>query len=161
MQTEISQPSGQRTMPETRFTTDNAGNEINLVSGLIRLAPGWDIWVCIGDWWQVGKLVVLGLTALWDSISVYIGPSLKERERKRGENIEKSENVQTTPTRTYCKRNRPLPYYHTNCRTPRHKKFTQDHRTPRPPSTDDRFYLSCNENFYRCHTTTFLCVNPP
>ena len=29
------------------------------------------------DW-----LVVLGLTALWDSISVYIGPSPKERERE-------------------------------------------------------------------------------
>ena len=30
-------------------------------------------------------------------------------------------------------RNRPLPYYHPNCRTPRHWKFTQDHRTTRPP----------------------------
>ena len=26
-------------------------------------------------------LVVLGLTALWDSISVYIGPSPREREK--------------------------------------------------------------------------------
>ena len=40
---------------------------------------------------------------------------------------EESKNVQTTPTRTYCKRNRPLPYYNQNCRTPRHWKFTQDH----------------------------------
>ena len=30
---------------------------------------------------------------------------------------------------------RPLPYYHPNCRTPRHWKFTQDHRTTRPPPT--------------------------
>ena len=30
----------------------------------------------------VGWLVVLGLTALWDSISVYIGPSPKEREKE-------------------------------------------------------------------------------
>ena len=37
------------------------------------------------------------------------------------------------PTRTYCKRNRPLPYYDPNIRTPRHWKFTQDHRTTRPP----------------------------
>ena len=37
------------------------------------------------------------------------------------------------PTRTYCKRNRPLPYYHPKCRTPRHWKFTQDLRTTRPP----------------------------
>ena len=31
--------------------------------------------------------------------------------RKRREKTEESKNVQTTPTRTYCKRNRPLPYY--------------------------------------------------
>ena len=31
---------------------------------------------------MVGWLVVLGLTALWDSISVYIGPSPKEREKE-------------------------------------------------------------------------------
>ena len=30
----------------------------------------------------VGLLVVLGLTALWDNISVYIGPSPKEREKE-------------------------------------------------------------------------------
>ena len=29
-------------------------------------------------------------------------------------------------TRTYYKRYRPLPYYHPNCRTPRHWKFTQN-----------------------------------
>ena len=56
-------------------------------------------------------------------------PREKERER-----IEESKNVQTTPTRTYCKRKRPLPYYHPNCRTPRHWKFTQDHRTTPPNS---------------------------
>ena len=74
----------------------------------------------------VGWLVVLGLTALSDSISVYIGPSPKKREK------EESKKVQTTPTSTYCKRNKPLPYYHPNCRTPRHWKFTQDRRTTRP-----------------------------
>ena len=47
--------------------------------------------------------------------------------------IDESKNVQTTPTRTYCKHNRPLPYCHPNCRTPRHWKFTQYHRTTRPP----------------------------
>ena len=31
---------------------------------------------------MVGWLVVLGLTALSDSISVYIGPSPKEREKE-------------------------------------------------------------------------------
>ena len=54
----------------------------------------------IKDNWLVGWLVVLGLTALWDSISVYIGPSPRDRERK--EKIDERKNVQTTPTRTYC-----------------------------------------------------------
>ena len=30
---------------------------------------------------RVSWLVVLGLTALWDSISVYIGPSPRQREK--------------------------------------------------------------------------------
>ena len=32
----------------------------------------------------IGWLVVLGLTALWDSISVYIGPPPQEREKEKG-----------------------------------------------------------------------------
>ena len=31
---------------------------------------------------MIGSLVVLGLTVLWDNISVYIGPSPKEREKE-------------------------------------------------------------------------------
>ena len=38
--------------------------------------------------------------------------SLYRTGRKRREKIEESQNVQTTPTRTYCKRNRPLQYYY-------------------------------------------------
>ena len=47
---------------------------------------------CLTDAWlssieqkikSIGWLVVLGLTALWDSISVYIGPSPKEREKEK------------------------------------------------------------------------------
>ena len=49
--------------------------------------------------------------------------------QREGERIDERKNVQTTPTRTYCKRNRPLPYCNPNCRTPRHWKFTQQHRT--------------------------------
>ena len=37
--------------------------------------------VCCSRW-----LVVLGLTALGDSISVYIGPSPKEREKEERKN---------------------------------------------------------------------------
>ena len=59
--------------------------------------------------------------------------AVSQREGERGERIDESKNVQTTPTRTYCKRNRPLPYCNQNCRTPRHWKFTQHHCTTRPP----------------------------
>ena len=59
---------------------------------------------------------------------------VSQRGRKRREKIEESKNVQTTPSSTYCKRNRPLPYYHLNCRTPWHWKITQHHRTTRPPT---------------------------
>ena len=48
--------------------------------------------------------------------------AVSQRERERRERIDESKNVQTTPTRTYCKRNRPLPYCNQNCRTPRHWK---------------------------------------
>ena len=49
--------------------------------------------------------------------------AVSQREGEREEKIEERKNVQTTPTRTYCKRNRPLSYYHPNCRTPRHWRF--------------------------------------
>ena len=51
------------------------------------------------------------------------GHLLRDRERREGEMIDESENVQTTPTRTYCKCRRPLSYCNTNCRTPLHWKF--------------------------------------
>ena len=57
--------------------------------------------------------------------------AVSQREGETRERIDESKNVQTTPTRTYFKRNRPLPYC--NCRTPRHCKFSQHHRTTRPP----------------------------
>ena len=40
--------------------------------------------------------------------------AVSQREGERGERIDESKNVQTTPTRTYCKRNRPLPYSNQN-----------------------------------------------
>ena len=70
---------------------------------------------------------------LFQTVFQSISGHLPERGRKRREKTEESKNDQTTPTRTYCKRNRPLPYYHPNCRTPRHWKIAQGHRTTRPP----------------------------
>ena len=80
----------------------------------------------------VGWLVVLGLTA-FETVFQSISSRLPKRGRKRRERIDESKNVQTTPTRTYYKRSRPLPYCNPNCRTPRNCKFTQLHRTTRPP----------------------------
>ena len=51
----------------------------------------------------------------------------------RGRKTTNQQQKSTTPTRTCCKRNRPLPYCNQNCRTPRHWKFTQHLRTTRPP----------------------------
>ena len=63
----------------------------------------------------VGWLVVLGLTALF--ISVYIGPSYREREKeKRNDRREKKypNSNNPPPTRTHCKHSRPLPNYDPN-----------------------------------------------
>ena len=81
---------------------------------------------------MVGWLVGFGFNSpLRQYFSLY--RAVSQREGERGESIDESKNVQTTPTRTYCKRNRPLPYCYQNCTTPRHWKFTQHHRTTRPP----------------------------
>ena len=47
-------------------------------------------------------LTVVSLSALRDSISVYIGPSPKEREKEE-RNDRQEKNDPTTTTRTYCK----------------------------------------------------------
>ena len=59
--------------------------------------------------------------------------AVSQSEGERGERIDDSKNILTTPTRTYCKHSMPLPYCYQNCRTPRYWKFTQHHRTTRPP----------------------------
>ena len=64
-------------------------------SGRLPKLVGWLFWVS------------RPFETVFQSIS---GP-LPKRGRKRSEKTEESKNVQTTPTRTYCKRNRPLPYY--------------------------------------------------
>ena len=80
-----------------------------------------------GGIWLVGCFGFKG--PLRQYFSLY--RAVSQREGKR-EEIDESKNVQTTPTRTYCKCSRPLPYYNLNCRTLRHWKFTQHHRTTRP-----------------------------
>ena len=78
---------------------------------------------------------LVGCFGFYGPLRQYFSPYrvVSQREGERRERIDESRNVQTTPTRTYCKRNRPLPYCNHNWRTPRHWKFTQHHRTTRPP----------------------------
>ena len=80
--------------------------------------------------WLVGCFGLNGL--LRQYFSLYQG-RLPERGRKKREMIDERKNVQTTPTRTYCKRNRPLPYFIQISRTPRHWKVTQHLCTTQPP----------------------------
>ena len=88
--------------------------------------------------------------------------AVSQREGERRETIDESKNVQTTPTRIHCKRNRPLPYCNQCCRTHRYWKFTQHHRTTQPPpgGLRDRFgriysiwdctYLGVCDNILTC-----------
>ena len=78
---------------------------------------------------MLGRLVVLGLTAL-SGISVYIGPSPREREKKR-EMTDESKNVQTTPPAPTAVG--PCPTLIQHSRTPWHWKFTQPHCATRQP----------------------------
>ena len=103
-----------------------------MVLGKLPVPGRPTIWITVGAavGWLLGGCV--GFSGLLRQLfSLY--RAVSKRARKRRERIDESKNVQTTPTRTYRKRNRPLSYYHPNCRTPRHWKFTQDHRTTRPP----------------------------
>ena len=88
-------------------------------ASVIHIIEQWLILTPVNGSRSTVGWLVMGLTALGDSISVYIRPSPKRR-RKRKERIDESKNVQPTPTRTYCKRSRPLSYCTPNCRTPRH-----------------------------------------
>ena len=85
--------------------------------------------------WLVG---CFGFKSPFETVFQSISGRLPKRGRKRRERIDESKSVQTTPTRTYCKCSRPLPYCNPNCRTPRHWKFTQHHCTTRPPLTREK-----------------------
>ena len=81
-------------------------------------------------WWFNGPLR--------QYFSLYWAVSQREGERakREGEMIDESKNVQTTPTRTYCKCRRPLSYCNINCRMPWQWKYTST--IPRP----DHPYIS-------------------
>ena len=94
-------------------------------------------------WYSGGLRLVGWLFGFNGSLRQYFSlyRAVSQREGERRETIDESKNVQTTPTRTHCKRNRPLPYCNQCCRTHRYWKFTQHHRTTQPPpgGLRDRF----------------------
>ena len=69
--------------------------------------------------------------ALGQYFSLY--QAVSQREGERGEKGQMRIKMSKQPHPHLCKHNRPLPYCQPNCRTPRHWKFTQYHRTTRPP----------------------------
>ena len=114
-------------------------NSLNVILNCSpKLLPGLENYTVELQWleqlWNhdFGWLDGLGFNSpLRQYFSLY--RAVSQREGERGKRIDESKNVQTTPTRTYCKCSRPLPYCNPNCRTPRHWKLTQHHRTTRPP----------------------------
>ena len=46
----------------TLGSTDNAGNEVNLVSGMIPLPSGWDFSFWVGD-----RCLIIFFTTLWST----------------------------------------------------------------------------------------------
>ena len=81
---------------------------------------------------EVCWLVVLGSSGL-EAVFQSISSRLPERVRKKREMIDERKNVQTTSTRTDCKRSRSCCSIIQISRMARHWKFTQHHHATRPP----------------------------
>ena len=84
------------------------------LKGPLNPKPSINLWESARYSWLVG---CFGFNIpLRQYFSLYRAVSQREGERR--ERIDESKNVQTTPIRTYCKRNGPLPYCYQICRTP-------------------------------------------
>ena len=90
------------------------------LSQFLRIFPTYS---CIGVYICSDRLVenILWLVGcfgfndlLRQTVFQSISGRLPKRGRQRREKIDESKNFQITPSRTYCKRNRPLPYYYPN-----------------------------------------------
>ena len=77
-------------------------------------------------------LIVLDLTALWDSISAYIGPPPREGERKEKRQTREKMSKQPPPAPTASARS-PCPTIIEISRMPRNCRFTQRLRITRSP----------------------------
>ena len=91
-----------------------------MVLGKLPVPGRPTIWMIIGQGPLALAVGAVGwlfwIQRLFETAFQSLSDRLKERGRKRREKIEECKNVQTTSSRSYCKRNRPLPYYHPNCR---------------------------------------------
>ena len=83
----------------------------------------------------------------FETVFQSISGRLPKRGRERRERIDESKNVQTTPPAPTARAVGPCPTLIQTSRTPRHWKFTQDHRTTRPPPT-----IHCRKTL-RCMVT--------
>ena len=100
-----------------------------------------------------GWLVVLGLTALWDSISVYIGPPPKEREKeKRNDRREKKCPNHPHPHLLQEQYALPCPTLIQIIRTPLHSKIILHYRKNRKYTSLEIIF--CKTNF----TNIFLKI---
>ena len=86
--------------------------------------------------WLVGCFGFNG--PLRQYFSLYRAVSQREGERGEKEQMRVKMSKQPPPA-PFCKRSRPLPYCNPDCRTARHWKFTQHHRTTRPPPFCPRY----------------------
>ena len=77
---------------------------VNMVAAIDWRSHTTHDWIWFDSFW--------GFNGPLRHVSLY--RAVSERGRKKGEKIYELKNVQTTPTRTYYKRNRPLLYYYPN-----------------------------------------------
>ena len=83
--------------------------------------------------WGESWLVVWGLKGVWDSISVYIGPSPREREKEKRNDRREKKCPNNPPPAPNASTVGPCPTLLQISRTPRHWKLTQHHHTTGPP----------------------------
>ena len=89
-----------------------------MVLGKLPVPGRPTIWITVG---QGPTALTVGWGAClirakrpFETVFQSISGRLPERGRKKREMIDERKNVQTTPTRTFCKHRRPLPYYNPN-----------------------------------------------
>ena len=103
---------GTESLPSTIAPPDHPGERGENRQMRVQTTP--DRIYCVSQREGGGRVVrwlvdCFGLNSpLRQYFSLYLAVSQREGERR--ERIDKSKNVQTTPTRTFCKRSRPLPY---------------------------------------------------